>query len=226
MNHIDQLRAETKKVFAENTFQKGDHDSSLSPSKRYRLEATNYFLENTVWDLTKVEIYDEESNELLFDFLVNESRFFFGWLAANETEYLICAEDIFGGQTVVDLTNRKMSSYSPNEDGFIWTSFHLSPDSKLLATIGCYWGSQYFIKVFDFSNPMELPLPEITEIELLDNDEIIQGWLNNTTLKMKGIQREREPEYDENGSFRMKILSEIPVERDIEVHGGSSLQGD
>lgn len=226
MNYIDQLRGETNKVFTENTFQKGDHDSHLSPSGHYRLEATNYFLKNTVWDLTKMEIYHQESDELLFDFFVNESRFFFGWLTADETEYVVCAEDIFGGQTVVDLTNRKMSSYSPNEDGFIWTSFYLSPDSKLLATIGCYWGSQYFIKVFDFSNPMELPLPEIAEIELLDNDEVIQGWLNNTTLKMKGVQREREPEYDENGSFRMKILSEIPVEREIPIHGESSLQGD
>jgi hypothetical protein len=225
MNHIDKHRTEIADAFDESTFQKGEQDSFVSPSSNFRLETTNYFQRNSTWDLTKMEIYHEESGELLFDFFVNESQYFFEWLTVSETEYLICAEDIFGGQTVVDLTNRKMSSYSPNEDGFIWTDFHLSPDSKWLATIGCYWGSQYFIKIFDFSNPMELPLPEIREIELLDNDEVIQCWLNNTTLKMKGVQREREQEYDENGSFRMKILSEIPVERELPIHG-KSLQGD
>ncbi len=111
-----------------------------------------------------------------------------------------------------------MSSYSPGEDGFIWTDFHLSPNGKTLATIGCYWGSQYFIRLFDFSTPLTLPLIRLKDIDLLGNDEIIIGWQDNSTLKMKGIKRETEPEYFEGGSMRIKTINETPVEREIEIN--------
>lgn len=197
---------------------KGDFETFFSPSKQFRLDTTNYWLKNPYWDLTKVEIYDQKLNIKIFDFFVNESRFFHGWANANNVDYLICAEDIFGGQTIVDLTNQKMTGYSPNEDGFIWTDFHLSPDGKILATIGCYWACPSIIKLFDFTNPMKLPLKEISEIELLGNDEIIIGWIDNETIQMKGVQRERVPEYFEGGSFRMKTTNETNVERQIKIN--------
>jgi hypothetical protein len=115
------------------------------------------------------------------------------------------------------MTNKRMESYSTGEDGFIWVDFHLSPDGKTLAIIGCVWGSPYWIKIYDFSDPLNLPLRELKEIELLDNDEVITGWKDNETLKMKGIKREREIEKFENGSQRMKIISETPIEREINV---------
>ena len=219
MNHIDTIRIDIKKDFNEKTFQKGDFETFQSPSGQFRIDATNYWLKEPVWDLTKVEIYDQKINEKILDFFINESRFFHGWVTAKNIDYLICAEDIFGGQTVVDLTNRQMKGYSPNEDGFIWTDFHLSPDSKTLATIGCYWACPYVIKLFDFSDPLNLPLAEIREIELLDNDEIILGWVDNETLQMKGVKRQGEPEYFEGGSFRMKTISETNVERQIKING-------
>lgn len=218
MNHIEKIRTDILKVFNEKTFIKGDFETFLSPSGQFRLDATNYWLKNPHWDLTKVEIYDQKLNVKIFDFFVNESRFFHGWATANNVDYLICAEDIFGGQTIVDLTHQKMTGYSPNEDGFIWTDFHLSPDGKTLATIGCYWACPSIIKLFDFTNPMKLPLKEISEIELLDNDEIIIGWIDNKTIQMKGVQRERVPEYFEGGSFRMKIINETNVERQIKIN--------
>jgi hypothetical protein len=164
-----------------------------------------------------VEIYDQALNEKIFDFFVNHGQLLYGWGTAGNVDYLICAEDIFGGQTIVDLTNRTMNGYSPNKDGFIWTDFHLSPDGKTLATIGCYWACPYVIKLFDFSDPMNLPLQEIKEINLLDNDEVILGWIDNETLQMKGVQRVYEPEYFEGGSSRMKIISETNVERKINI---------
>lgn len=218
MNYIDKLRADIKRDFNEETFKKWPTESAESPSKRFRLDATNYLSIELKWDLTKLEIYDQERNAKLLEFFVNDGQFFYGWGSANSIEYLICAEDIFGGQTVVDLTNAKIAGYSPNEDGFIWTDFHLSPDGKTLATIGCYWAWPYVIKLYDFSDPMNLPLKEIKEIKLLDNDEIIIGWLDNETLKMKGIKREREPEYCEGGGVRMKTLSETEMEREININ--------
>lgn len=35
---------------------------------------------------------------------------------------------------------------------------------------------------------MVLPLPEVKEIELLDNDEEIIHWIDNETLQMKGFK--------------------------------------
>jgi hypothetical protein len=219
VNYIDKIRAGIKKDFNEQTFQKGDFETFISPSKKIRLDTTNFWSKEPNWDLTKVEVYEQISNEKLFDFFINESRFFHSWVTKDNVDYLICAEDIFGGQTVVDLTNRKIVGYSPNKDGFIWTDFHLSPDGQTLATIGCYWACPYVIKLFDFNDPMNLPLMEIKEIELLDNDEIIVGWLDNETLQMKGVKREREPEYSEGGSFRMKTIAETEVERQIKISG-------
>ena len=219
MNYIENLRNEIRKDFNEETFQKGNFETYLSPSNHFRIDTTNFFSEELSWDLTKVEIFDLKLKEKLFDFFVNESRFFYGWVTTNGIEYLVCAEDIFGGQTIIDLTNRKIESYSPNEDGFIWTDFHLSPDGKKLATIGCYWACPYVIKIFDFTNPLKLPLKEISEIRLLENDEIILGWLDNLTLQMKGVLREKEPEYFEGGSMRMKTISETNIKRQIKISG-------
>jgi len=218
MNLIDNVRADIKKDLDENIIQKGDFASFLSLSKRYRLDATTLWSTGLKWELTQVEIYNQITNERLFNFFINDSSFFHGWLIKHDIEYLVCAEDIFGGQTVVDLTNVKMAGYSPGEDGFIWTDFHLSPNGKILATIGCYWACDSEIKLFDFSDPMTLPLKEIKRIELLGNDEIILRWLDDETLKMKGVKREREPVYHEGGGMTMKTLSEIKMEREININ--------
>ena len=218
-NQIEKIRQEIKEAFSASSFKKGERESYQSPSGHYRMETQNYWL-SSGWDLTKVEIYDHASGDKLFEFFGNDEHFFHEWFIKNNHEYLICAEDLFGGQTVIDLTKRKMASSSPGEDGFIWTDFHLSPDGNTLATIGCYWGSPYMIKIYDFRAPLSLPLRELNIIELLDNDEVITGWKDNETLKTKGIKREREIEKFENGSQRMKIISETPAEREISVKHG------
>ena len=219
MNYIETIRNNIRKDFNAETFQKGDFETYLSPSNQFRIDTTNFWSKELNLELTKVEIFDINLNEKLFDFFVNESRFFYALVTKNNNEYLVCAEDIFGGQTVVDLTNRKMEGYSPNEDGFIWTDFHLSPDGTKLATIGCFWACPYVIKIFDFTNPLKLPLKEIKEIRLLDNDEVISGWLDNLTLQMKGVARERESENFEGGSMRMNTIGETKIERQIKING-------
>lgn len=218
MNTIDKLRADIKKAFNEDTFQNGAPQISISPSKNFRLVATEFWLKESNWDLTKFEVYDQKSNLKIFNFFINDGQYFYGWLLNTGIEYLICAEDIYGGQTVADLTNIKIAGYSPNENGFIWTDFYLSPDGKTLATIGCYWACPFVIKLFDFSDPMILPLTEIKEIALLGNDEIIVGWLDNETLKMKGVQRKRGQEYNVDGEIVTRTLSEIDVEREIKIN--------
>ena len=220
MNYIEKLRAEIKKDFEEQRFQKGDFETFLSPSNKFRLDTTIYRAKDANLEYTKAEVYDQNSNEKLFDFFVNESHFFHGWLTKNNIEYLICAEDIFGGQTIVDLTNRKMVGFSPNEDGFIWTDFQLSPDGKTLATIGCYWACPYVIKLFDFTDPMTLPLPEIKEIQLLQNNEIITCWLDNDTIQLSLSESVTVSEEFEDGSHKYKIVANpVGEKREIRING-------
>ena len=220
MNYIEKIRAEIKKDFDEQTFQKGDFETFISPSNKFRLDTTNFWLKEPNWDLTKVEVYEQVSNEKVLDFFVNENRFFHGWVTKNNIDYLICEEDIFGGQTVVDLTNRKIVGYSPNEDGFIWTDFHLSPDGKTLATIGCYWACPYVIKLFDFADPMTLPLTEIKEIQLLQNNEIITSWLDNDTIQLSLSESKTVREDFEDGPHKYTVLANsVGEKREIKING-------
>lgn len=218
MNHIDKIRDGFKEHFNGQTIEKGDFKSYISPSKNFRADTTNYYKKNANELYAFVEIYEQTQNQKILDFFTNEDRFLHGWGIADEIEYLITAEDIYGGQTIVDLTNRKLYGYSPAEDGFIMTNFYLSPNGKTLATIGCYWACPFVVKLFDFTNPKQLPLREIKEIELSDNDENIVGWLDDETLQMEAIKRERETEYMEDGSFTIKIISETPIKRQIKIN--------
>jgi hypothetical protein len=134
----------------------------------------------------------------------------------NGNEYLVCAEDMCGGQTVIDLTNRQMASYSLDEDGFIWAEFFLSPDGKTLATIGCVWACPFEIRIYDFSDPMNLPLPEIKTKDLIGAETIV-GWLDNKTIQIRGTQTEHAKVFNSDGSFSYRVVGEKPIERIIRI---------
>jgi hypothetical protein len=220
MTNIDKIRQSIKTRVSTETHQETGTETSISPTGQFRLDATSIWLKESNSELTKIELYDQKSNEKVFDFHIDDSQYFYGWVTTNDTEYLISAEDIYGGQTIVDLTKFEIAGYSPNEDGFIWTDFYLSPDSKILASLGCYWACNTVVKLFDFTDPMKLPLTEIKEIELLGNDEIILGWLDNETLQMRGVKREQIPEYHESGGFSMRTIGEVKIERRINIKDG------
>jgi hypothetical protein len=219
VNYIEKIREEIKKDFDEVKFEKGDFETLISPCKKFHLDTRNFWLKDRNLDLTKVEIYNHNSNTKFLEFFVNESRFFYAWLTKNNIDYLVCAEDIFGGQTIVDLTNQKIVGYSPNEDGFIWTDFHLSPDGNILATIGCYWACPYVIKLFNFENPMDLPLKEINEIRLLENNELITCWLDNSTIELSFSETETIKEEFQDGTHIYKIVTKyIGEKRQIKIN--------
>jgi hypothetical protein len=213
VNNIDKVRNSLKEHFKEVTIDEKSKETVFSPSRKYRVDT---FINGCY---TFVKIYNEILNERIFEFIVNEDTLRHSWAITNEIEYLICAEDIYGGQTIIDLTNKKIEGYSPQVEGFIWTDFFLSPDGTKLATIGCFWACPFVVKIYDFTDPLKLPLRELQEIELLDNDEVIVEWIDNSTLQMKGVKREREPEYFDGGSMRMNIINETKIERQIKIFG-------
>jgi hypothetical protein len=218
MNHIERRRAEMQNDFATKNFTATIREEFISPTNHFKAVAS-YFSSKTInYELTRVEVYNQLKEKLLFSFFTNEGTFFHGWLQANNTEYLVCAEDVFGGQTIINLSKEQLASYSPGEDGFISTEYSLSPNGKTLAVTGCGWGSPYFIKLFNFSNPMLLPLPELGEIALRGNDEIITGWADNETLLTKGIKREYGYDIFDDDTWQSKLLSETLVERRININ--------
>ncbi len=188
-NKIEKQRAEIRKYFNEKNYVVNSDEIINSKSENFSL-VTRCYTQNKPdfnWSVTKIEVFEIKTSEKIFEFYVNDSSFFHGWVEKHGTEFLICAEDIFGGQTIIDLTNRKMNSFSPDEDGYIWTEFHLSPDGKYLATIGCVWACPYTIKVFDFQNPLDLPLKEIKEIMLLDDEQTLI-WIDKETIQTVGAK--------------------------------------
>jgi hypothetical protein len=93
------------------------------------------------------------------------------------------------GLDVVSFNILSLSAFVPaghsllNFDGLIWTKHLLSPDEKLLAVFGCGWGSAFFVTVYHFDNPMELPLQIAFEPSWTGYD--IEEWIDNKSLKVK-----------------------------------------
>jgi hypothetical protein len=190
MNNIDKIRKEILQYFNPDNEIIGSDEIFFSPSGHYRVQ-TKSFKQNkpdSNWNVTKVEVYETINNEIIFSFLVNEDTFFHSWVTKNETEYLLCAEDLCGGQTIIDLSNKKMSSFTTDDDGLIWTKHLLSPDEKLLAVFGCGWGSPFFITVYYFDKPMELPLQIAYEPSWTGYD--MTEWIDNNSLRVKESENE------------------------------------
>src|SRR5436190_17861690 len=190
MNYIDKIRSEIQEyVNLEKVLEDGQ-ETVYSPSQKFRVETKSYKQEKPGCNLeaTKVDVYRGDSSDLMFSFFVNEGTFFHSWVTKNNVEYLLCAEDLCGGQTVIDLTNKKMSSYTTDDDGLIWIKHLLSPDEKLLAVFGCGWGTAFFITVYHFDDPMQLPLriayePTWTGYDILE-------WIDNKQLKVQNNEEE------------------------------------
>ncbi len=187
MNNILISRSEIKKFFDPKKIIAGSRSSSTSPTGSYKVETVGYLQSKPEvnWTVTKVRVFDNQSNELMFDFFTDYHSFFHEWLINENMEYLVGGEVLCGGQTVIDLSSKKMKSYSPPEDGFIWSDFYFSPSGESLAVIGCFWACPYEVRVYDFSNPLVLPLPEIKTVSLEDSELHGIEWIDNYSFKTK-----------------------------------------
>ena len=69
-------------------------------------------------------------------------------------------------------------------------SSYPSPDRTKLAIVGCYWACPYLIVVYDFREPLNLPLPTIVQFELPGNDAKFGEWASAdsfTALDRHGV---------------------------------------
>ena len=187
MNHIEEFRKEIATYLDINSKIKESETTVFSPTKKYRIETAEYnqTQPDTNWEITKVEIFDHATGEKLFSIFSNWGTFFHGWATKGNIDYIMCAEDIYGGQTIIDLTNRIIESFSPGEDGFIGTDYYISPNAEILGVVGCYWACPYVLKFYKFDNPLQLPLMEFYEIELKESLTDKISWRDNDTIIFK-----------------------------------------
>ncbi len=186
-NKIKIIRGQTIAALCPDLLNHDTTETFISPSKSFIAKVTEY-----PGDIrsAQLEILNAKTSQQL-QLLYTNDTCFHSWVAKDGVEYLICAEDLCGGQTIVDLTNNKLSSFSlGNPDGFIWTNHYLSPKENLFAVVGCGWGSPHFVAVYKFDNPMDLPLQEVYELKWTGQgvNEFIE-WVDNDSFKLQFMDK-------------------------------------
>jgi hypothetical protein len=160
--------------------------SELSPCGRYRLEVEGYAtadLPDHASILVAV-VREVASGAVVATVRRNDTRCFHAWVSREGHDYLLLPEDL-EGQTVVDLTTGRVEGFSSPEDAFIWVEFHPSTDASRLAVVGCYWACPYQVTVYDFRDPMSLPLPKLGEFVLPGSDARFGEWTGAAAFTLR-----------------------------------------
>jgi len=139
----------------------------------YELIVKSYRMPGDGWNFAKGLVFQKKKNpghkddyELLFIIERNYSEFWQCWVKhSNGNTYLLCGED-YQGYVVLNLTKRTKHVYYPQGAlkgiGFCWAQVEYDEELNQLEVTGCYWGAPYEVVIYDFSNPEELPLKEIS----------------------------------------------------------------
>ena len=174
----------------------------LSPCGRYELEMNSYATESLpdYASLTVAVVRTVATDKIVATLNHNDTHCFHGWVTRDGHDYLLFPEDL-EGQTVVDLSSRTVESFSSPDDPFIWTEFHPSPDGTRLAILGCYWACPYQVTVYDFREPLTLPLPTIAQFVLPENDAKFGKWTSADSFTA----------LDRHGAVRVFDLSKIEL---------------
>jgi hypothetical protein len=155
-----------------------DTQRSITDESGYSLTICSYKIgtpEDHYWNFTRGLVYDKNDN-LIFDIKRNYSHFLYLFIKhPNGNDYLLCSRDYHGGYSVLDLTNKKEYIYTPlNQEKYAahwcWITPEFNEEEQKLYVSGCYWGAPFEIITFDFSDPTNLPLPEL-ERQWNDDDD-------------------------------------------------------
>ncbi|HMT73223.1 MAG TPA: hypothetical protein PKA77_04105 [Chitinophagaceae bacterium] len=183
-NTIQDIRADVVKYFDEGALLADTEEIHFSPDNRYYFKS-NYYRQtdkNHNWIVSKIQVFQTDNNQEIFEFIRNDDSLFHGWLTTSGKSYLFLSEDI-EGKSILDLSDGSFYSYSFEDDTFIWCEYYPSPDGKRLAVIGCYWACPYEILVFDTSEPTRFPFKELYRHDTFQEK---LEWLDNVTLKISG----------------------------------------
>ena len=167
MNVINKLREETLYYFSRNNKIIEGRTDYVSEDNKYHI-VKNVFRQTkpgTNWNVAEIEIFDSK-NLLISTLLIDDAYFFHKWMKINNIQYLLFAERLCGGNSILNLNTGSMQSFADGTDGFICVEYFPSLDNKFLAVSGCFWGSPNSVMVYDIANAENLPWPVLTEIDL------------------------------------------------------------
>lgn len=157
--------------------------TELSPCGRYRLEIEEYTATDGA-DFAIAVVHLADGGQQVAMVKRNDSRCFYAWISRAGHDYLLFPEDL-EGQTVIDLTVGQVVGFSSPDDPFIWAQFYPSPDRTTLAVIGCYWACPYQVTVYDFNDPLDLPLPKLVEFVLPENNAQFKEWVSEEAFHIQ-----------------------------------------
>jgi len=161
-----------EKFFEKNMF--GEATIHNSESGNYVLTVQKYETKKGCWAYTR-GIVENKSGEIIADIKRNYSDFSFLFIThPNGKEYLVCGED-YQGYTIINLTDKTTKTFVPegwlNGAGFCWIDYKFYDDEKQLIVDGCYWAFPYETVTYDFSDPDNLPLKELSRKDMDEDDE-------------------------------------------------------
>lgn len=142
---------------------------AMTENDEYRMKIDYYRVgkpEDHYWDYTKLTIYRGWETEPLFEIERNYHSF---WnliiMDYKGSDWLLAGRDYHGGYSVFDLTNKKEYEYKPDHSiplaHFCWINVEFLREEEKIEVNGCYWGAPYEYVTFDFSDPTNVPLPEL-----------------------------------------------------------------
>lgn len=178
-----QRRVEMEKFFTPENEINEPPKIHQSPSGKYELTISRYHTKPKSWDYSRGIVNRLADNAAITDIKRNYAAFWHAWVNhRNGSEYLLCGED-YQGYSVINLGTGEHHIHFPERGysggGFCWAKVSPSPDGIVLAVEGCIWAGPYELVFQDFSNPEQLPLPELSRIE--DVAEC-PGWKDNGTF--------------------------------------------
>ena len=155
-------RAAIEALFAKSKM--GKSSRHQSPSGRYELQIVAR-IPRRGWEYSEGTVRDRGGNSIAV-IRRNYPQFPFAWCEDHPSghDLLICGED-YQGQTIIELDTGERTGYLPGAaesgHGFCWTKQYVAPDKTVLIVDGCNWACPYELVAFDFSQPMQLPYPEL-----------------------------------------------------------------
>jgi hypothetical protein len=110
--------------------------------------------------------------------------------------------------------------------GFCWAAHYPSLDRRFLAVDGCYWACPYELVIYDFTQPMELPYPELYRApvwEVHDGGFLADGsisWSSTDAVRKSDgkplddlDEAEDEALLDDERRYRMELLDQPTFRR-------------
>jgi hypothetical protein len=141
----------------------------------------DYFVDNFTYSLTKTREHDidvhygarrlvikDKNNEIVLETKSTDDHLLIELIKhKNGKNYIVFNTDLYG-YSIFDINEGKIKHFIPEEilkgkEAFIWSDAKYCKINNILMVNGCYWACPWGVAFYDFSDPMNIPLPYYCE---------------------------------------------------------------